>query len=219
MFTLSEELFLMSLEDKKDGVKLLDSYKLPYALAGAILLELVLAGKIRLEGKKVFPSDATPGANPLANELLEKIAASKKVRKIENWVSSFGEKDKKLRKGILTSLVSRGVLSEQEKRFLWIIPYTGYANQDASARFTLKQQLRAVVLGGTPLDEQSLALLSLVRAAGLEDHLFTRDEIKQARRRIEELTKSEAVGQAVVEAIQAVESASAAVIVIAASNS
>ncbi len=218
MFTLAEELFLISLEDKKDGVKLSVSDAMPYALSGALLLELALAGKVRLADKKVFPQEATPGGNPLANELLEKIAASKKVRKIEHWIGVFGEKGKKLRKGILGGLVSRGVLSEQEKRFLWVIPYTGYASQDASARFALKQELRAVVLGSAPVTERTLALLSLVRAARLEDHLFTRDELKQARRQIENMTKSEAVGEAVIAAIQAVESASAAVIVLSAAN-
>ena len=44
MLTLTEELLLLALHEKKKTVELPGSSALPYALAGAMLVELVLAG-------------------------------------------------------------------------------------------------------------------------------------------------------------------------------
>ncbi len=207
MLTLSEELLLISLREKKDGLGFSAGFELPYALAGAILLELYLGNRVRLEGKKVVVCNPTPTGSGLADELLEKIASSRKPKKAAAWIESFGEHGKKLEKAAASSLVAQGILREEEKRFLWVIPYTGYAAADTSARFALKQRLRGLVLGGEKADEHSLALLSLVRAAGLLDYVFTKDEMRRAKRRVEELVKDEAIGQAVAEALEAVNAA------------
>ena len=111
--------------------------------------------------------------------------------------------------------MGHGILRSEEKSFLWVIPYTGYREQDSSAKYALKVHLRGVVLGNEKIDEHAAALLSLGRAAGLLDHLFTRDELRQAQRRVEALVKDEAVGQAVQEAIDAVNAAVAASVMVA----
>ena len=207
MLTLTEELLLLSLREKKDGLEFAPETELPYALAGALLLELCLGGRVRLEGKKVAPVNPTPTGSAMADELLEKIAAAKKPKKAAAWIESFGEHGKRIRKAAACSLVAQGILREEEKRFLWVIPYTGYAAVDTSAKFTLKQRLRGLALGGENANPHDLALLSLVRAGGLLDNVFTKDEMRRAKRRVEELVKDEAVGQAVAEAIQAVNTA------------
>jgi hypothetical protein len=220
MLALSDELFLLSLHAKKDTVGLSSSMELPYAMAGALLLGLCLDGKVRLEGKKVvLVNAALSGGSELQNELLAKIAASKKPRKISDWVMELGGKEKKLRKAALTSLVQHGILREKEKSFLWVIPYTGYSELDSTAKFPLKAHLRSVALNNEKLDEHAAALLSLVRASNLLDHLFTRDELRVAKKRVEALVKDEAVGQAVKEAIDSINAAIAATVVIASSSS
>ena len=215
MLTLADELFLLSLEDKKNGVGFSSSFELSYAMAGAVLLELSLMGKIRLEGKRVLVLNATPTGSELMDELLEKMAAARKPRKLVEWVGVFMEKSKKLKKAALAALVGQGILRAEEKSFLWVIPYTGYREQDSSAKYGLKLHLRAVVLGGEKIDEHTAALLSLGQAAGLLDHLFTRDELRQAKKRVEALVKDDAVGQAVQEVIDSVNAAVAASVMVA----
>lgn len=206
MLTLSEELFLLSLHEKKEAVKLNNAPELPYALAGALLFELYQAGKVRLEDKKVIPVGQGLASSELPGEMLEKINATK-ARKIAYWVETIGGKEGKLRKAAVGGLVLKGILKEEEKTLLWVIPYTGYAEQDTSTKFALKQRLRGVVLGGQPASERDVALLSLARAAGLLDHLFTRDEMRRATKAVEALVENDAVGQAVTETIEAIDAA------------
>jgi Golgi phosphoprotein 3 len=217
MLTLSEELFLLSLREKKDSVAFSDRSELPYALAGALLFELYLDGKVRLDGKKVVPVGRPLASGELLTELLEKISASP-PKKLAYWVETFGDKERKLRKAVVAGLVMKGILKEEEKTLLWVIPYTGYAEQDSSAKFALKQRLRAVVLGGQKADERTVALLSLGRAAGLLDHLFTRDEMRRASKVVEDLVRDDAVGQAVIETIEAINAAVMAAVMVATSG-
>ena len=73
MLNLMEELLLLALDDKKGKVLLSSSTELPYALRGAVLLELVNAKKIDIVNKKVVLIDSTMTGNPILNNALELI--------------------------------------------------------------------------------------------------------------------------------------------------
>jgi Golgi phosphoprotein 3 len=222
MLTLTQELLLLALREKKKTVELPGSSALPYALAGAMLVELVLAGKIQLEGnRKVVPvmvsqPDETPQPveNQRLNELADLIRRTPKPRKASYWILTTVRKAKKLVKNLLEELIASGVLKEEEKKVLWVIPYTytAYSQQDASAKYQRKQRLRDIVLGGQPVDPQSVALLSLMKAADLLDHLFTSDEMKAASSRVGEIVKDEAIGKAVIETLDTISFATLAAI-------
>ena len=56
--SLAEELLLLSLRDDKGTVVNSASMGLPFGLAGAVLMELALQEKIRIEGKKLVAAPA-----------------------------------------------------------------------------------------------------------------------------------------------------------------
>jgi hypothetical protein len=164
------------------------------------------------ERKAVVVNNSMFGEDDLLNEGLERIQASGRHHKSTYWVSTFSGHIKKLEKRLAYHLVDAGVLRKEEKRFLGVVPYEAYPAQDASARFWIKQHLRSVVLGGEVLDVHTAMLLSLVRACDLLGRVFTRDELKAARRKIEELTRGEVIGEAVQQAIEIIEAATIAAI-------
>jgi hypothetical protein len=73
----------------------------------------------------------------------------------------------------------------------------------------VKHRLRAIVLAGEKHDEYAVALLSLVQAIDLLDHIFTVDEIKSARKRVQTLVQDDTLGAAVREALQDIAAAAA----------
>jgi hypothetical protein len=206
MFTLTEELFLLSLRDGKNSVIVPHSTTLPYALAGAVLVELALRGSIRVEDKKwVIPVDNVPVEDDESlKELLASIRSSQKPRKITYWINQVGVKGSELERKLLTVLLDRGVLKEEKKKFLWVIPFTEYSHQDASAKYVRKQQLRDIVLGGKEADIQSVVLLSLMKSIDLLSQIFTPDEMKAASNRIGAIVKDEAIGIAVIETLDTI---------------
>ena len=212
MLSLTEELFLLSLREKKDTVGLPYSAALPYALAGAMLVELALAGRIRLnKEKRVVPiGELQPVDDPRLNDLLALIFEPGKPQKITHWIMVAAGKGKRLEKVMLAELISQGILREEEKKVLWVIPYMEYSQKDASAKYQRKQHLRDIVLAGQIPDQQAVALLSLMKAIDMLDHIFTLDEIKAAGKRVNEIVKDEAVGKAVIEILDTISSAAVA---------
>lgn len=212
MLTLFEELFLLSLHEKK-SIELSNDYTLRYGLAGAILAELIEMGRISIDDKKrvALRNDALTGQD-LLDEALMKIKDSVKEHKLAYWIDhlSCGKKEQMK---LISALEQKGVLRQEEKRFLWVIPYTVLPDMDASAKYALKERLRRAVLTQKTVDTREMILISLMKACQMLDHLFTRDEIKSARRKVEQLVKDELLGSAVTELIAEIEAASAAAVV------
>jgi hypothetical protein len=215
MLALYEELFLLTLNEHKSGsVTLSKSETLPYGLVGAALIDLILQGRVQLDEKsKVVLKDATPTGDSFLDNLLEKVTASnEKPKKLAYWIENLGLRGHKQQKELIAHLAEEGILSIEEKRYLWVIPYAEYSERDASAKYFIKTHLREVVLAGEKPDQRATALLSLANACGLLIHIFTVDELKLATIRVEDLVKDEVVGQAVIEAIYNISSAIVAVI-------
>jgi hypothetical protein len=217
MLTLPQELYLLALHEEKGRVPASLSTSLHYGLGGAILAELILQGRVGLDDKRkaVVVNDAMFTEDDLLNEGLERIQTSGRRHRAKYWVSTFSDYISKLEKRLANCLVDLGVLRKEQKRFLGVVPYEAYPAQDASARFWIKQHLRSVVLGGEAPDGHTAALLSLVRACDLLGRIFTRDELKTARRQIEALRSGEAIGEAVQQAIETIEAATSAAIMAA----
>ncbi len=213
MLTLTEELLLLSLREKKKKVVLHHSSTLPFALAGAMLVELVLSGLVQIEkDKMVVPVNLIPTETAIdscQDELLSQIRSSGSPRKIRHWIAEAATKGKKLERQLLASLISRGVLKKEEKITLWVIPYTEYTQIDASAKYVRKRALRDIIFGGATPDQQSVALFSLLKAIGHLDFIFTLDEIKAARGQVNEIVKDEAIGDSVIEMLNIIAFAAA----------
>jgi Golgi phosphoprotein 3 len=216
MLNLMEELFLLSLCEKgeKGRVKFSD-LDLRYGLAGAALAELSLKGKIEWDDKqRLRVIDTTASPDKLLNEFLLAVQSSKKPRSLAEWINVLGD-TKKLRSRLIASLVAKKNLQEKADRYLWVIPTKVYAQVNASAKFQVKERLRGIVLAGQKPDEYAVALLSLVRACGLLEHVFTVDEIKLARKRVDTLVQAETIGATVTEVIETISAATTAAVLAA----
>jgi len=208
---LYEELFLLALNDQKGEVSGSVVTRIGFGLSGAILSELVLAGKIGLDEKKhlvVINSD--PTSDDLLDEALAKIVESSRQRKTSFWINRLNDSVKKLQRRVGMRLVDQGILKLEEKRYLWVIPYEAFPQVDASAKYWVKQSLRQVVLAGEKAESHTVALLGLVRASEMLEFVFTRDELKTARKKIDQLTIDDEIGIGIRDAIEAIEAAAVA---------
>ncbi|HTX79492.1 MAG TPA: GPP34 family phosphoprotein [Longilinea sp.] len=220
MLSLAEELFLLSLREKKKNIGFSSTFALTYSLAGALMAELALSKKVAINSeKKVVALDISIVDDPNAQEMLEAIQNSSKPKRLSHWIDVFGSHSKKLQNSLMDALVAKGVVKEEKKRYLWAIPYKEYSQLNASAKFGCKERLRRVVLGGEEADERAVALLSLLYAAGLLEHIFTEDEIKASIKQVKEIVKNEAIGQTVIELLNDITDAATAAAIAAASVS
>ena len=212
MLTLYEELYLLALDEEKGNIFRIVRKFLPYALAGAILAELALLGKVEAgEKSRLNLLEATPTGDPILDETLEQISTSEKARKLTYWVSRLSEDPKKLRQNAAERLVGRNVLLQEEKRF-FRNPAMNGSEISVTEKFQLKYLLRSIILSNGESDSRSLALLNLIVAGDLLGLIFTQDEIENARRMIHKQVMATAMENQIMQFIEEIELAVSSVL-------
>ncbi|HLT18188.1 MAG TPA: GPP34 family phosphoprotein [Thermomicrobiales bacterium] len=200
MRTLAEDLLLLGLDDDKGTVSWQHATAFPYGLGGALLIDLARQGRIDTVDDKIVVTDPTPTGDDVLDEALQTIQASKKPRDARHWVGKLGGR-KGLKEQLARRLVERGILREEEHKFLWIFQSPRFPTSDPGPEASLRGQIRDVVLAGIQPDERLLLLLSLIKATDLTNQIFERGERRQAKRRIKELVEGEEFGRAVGKAV------------------
>ncbi|MFH1754662.1 MAG: GPP34 family phosphoprotein [Candidatus Latescibacterota bacterium] len=206
MLNLCEELLLLALHDRKGTVVSSTSMALTYGLTGAILMELTLAGRLAIEEQKFVLIDPTPTGDDILDEALARIKSSKIYRKPGYWVSKLSG-IKKIKDRLLGRLVNQGILRREEHRILRVIPSRRYPTAYSVPEMKLRERIRTVVLKGKKPDERTVVIISLVNACNLIKEIFDKEERKAAKKRIKEITESEAIGKAVSDTVAGVQAA------------
>jgi hypothetical protein len=205
MPSLAEDLLLVLLNDTT-GRPMVDSTSLDSVLAGAVLADLALAGRIEVvEGEGFFGRervrvvDAAPTGDDSADEALR--LAGEKPRRGDQLVAKLG---KGLRQGILSRLEQRGIVHRQSTRVLGIFPRDRWPAQDASAEHALRQRLRDVLVVGTTPDDRTVALVALLSAIDHAHKIFDGDraERKAVKARAKALAEGSWPAVAVRKAVQ-----------------
>jgi hypothetical protein len=117
-----------------------------------------------------------------------------------HWVRKLGER-RGLKDQLARRLVKRGILREEEHRFLWVFESSRYPTSDPRVEASIRDRIRNVALDGAEPDQRKLLLLSVVNAAKLADGLFASEERSSAKRRVKLLVEDERFGKAVNAAI------------------
>ena len=144
--TLAEELLLLALDDEKGSVSFSASMALPYGLAGATLMELILRGRLAVEDGKLTVADPAPTGDELLDEAAAAIRAEKRQRDAKHWVSALSGKLKRHERRLEDRLIHRGVLRRDERKLLWLIPDTRYPAVDRRLELDTRARIRAVLL-------------------------------------------------------------------------
>lgn len=205
---LHEEVLLLALRDEEGTVASGTMYQ--YAIAGAVLAELVLQGRIAVDDsdrKKVAKViDPRPTGAPLLDECLNKIAAAK-PKPLDHWVGKFVN-IKNLKHRVAARLCDHGILREEEGTILLVFTRTIYPETDPRPEQEIMERLRRAVFTDTrDLDPRTVVLVSLANSAGILKVVFDKKELKARKDRLERVINGELMGKAAKQAIEAMEAA------------
>ncbi|MFI6940220.1 GPP34 family phosphoprotein [Streptomyces sp. NPDC050418] len=200
--TLAEEAMLLALDDDSGATGQKDSAA--WAVAGGILLELVLAGRVAIDNKLIVMVDTTPTGEPLIDAPLAALPGwignrAERKRHIVYWLTK--EKEKVIAPTI-ERLVARGVLVEQKRKAMGLFPVRRYPEADARVEAELRERLNAVVLGGAEPDTRTAGLVALVHASKLHASAFPGRRAKDLAPRMEQVADGQWAGDSVREAIR-----------------
>ena len=212
---LHEEIMLLALRDEQGTVVGGTHYS--FALGGAILAELLLQERVKVDDsrrkKLLTVKSAKPIGEPLLDECLEKVRSAKRRASLQTWVGRFAG-IKQLRHRVALALCERGILRADEDTVLLIFKRKVYPEVDPKPERELIERLRQAVFTYTnELDSHTVVLAALANGSGILKVVFDKKKLKARKKRLEQLTKGNVAGKATKEAIEAMQAAVVAAMV------
>ncbi|WP_199422433.1 GOLPH3/VPS74 family protein [Actinotalea solisilvae] len=194
-----------------------DATRTGLGLAGALMLDLALRGKVdvaqpgeRVKAGRLVVRDTTPTGDPLLDEALRTFA-EREGRKPQDVLPKVA---KGLKQRVLDRLVRLELVQHVEGRVLGVFPTHAYPRTFAHGSDATAEGIRAVVVTGHTPTEREAALISLLQAvdripAVVGDVGLTKREL---RARAKAVAASGFASEAVRKAIEAVDAATTAAI-------
>ncbi|MFI8435800.1 GPP34 family phosphoprotein [Streptomyces sp. NPDC079020] len=207
--TLAEEIMLLSLDDETGAAK--GQTSAAWGVAGGILLELAMAGRVTVTGGRIDVTDAAPTGDALLDGRLERITAWAKGsgrRKAADWLVK--DQGKGVRAAV-DRLCERGLVTEERHRALGLFPVRRYPEADGSAERELRDRLAAVVLDGAEPDSRTSGLVALLHATNMHRQAFPGVPRKRVAPRMAEIADGQWAGDSVRQAIRNVQAVLTAV--------
>jgi len=204
--SLFEEVILLTLKDEK-GTFYAKNY-LP-AVAGAIMAEFLLTGRIEIEGKRKLVNliSEEPFGDPLLDEILLKIQGAKRRASLQTWVQRITTTSK-LSRRTLEGLCRRNILREDEQQILVLFKHKVYPEVDHTAEQRIIWKLHEAIFSlREDLEPRVVVLLALAKAADLLAIPFERRELKEQKQRIKSIINGDLIGEATKGAIEATQAA------------
>ncbi len=217
---LHEQVLLLALDDES-GRLLPAASHCNFGLSAALLAELLLERRIELDPARsefVELRSEAPTGDGVLDEVLGRIAASRRRRRLRTWVSNLSNL-RKLKDRIGEGLCRRGILERRDGRFLFV-HWVSYPTRDPLPEYAVIDRLRLAVFDDSPaLDERTMILLALAYHTYLLRVRFGTAELRRRDRQIRETIANAPISAALRRAIEEMNAAVAACVVAVAAAS
>lgn len=200
--TMPEELLLLMLDD--DTGRLIDR-AMPsgdYALIGAVLAELTLAGRIDSDPGRMFVADRTPVGDAVLDAVLLRMAAAAEEHDSRWWIEHLAIGASVLREELFARLVAHGVLQQVDSKFLWVFPERRYPATSGREEREVKARLLGVIFNDEIPEPRDTLLIGLARATGLLALILSPAELERAQPRIDQVANLEELNRSLSAAVQ-----------------
>ncbi|MDF9796112.1 Golgi phosphoprotein 3 [Catalinimonas alkaloidigena] len=205
-FTLAEK-FLLLIHHPEKSRYLITEQMRNTGLIGALLLDLAHEKKIRLEADSMWATSHQTNLSPVHQQILARIAAYGRPKKVKFWISKLSNKSRTYRHALLARLEKKGILSVEHKKFLFISYLNTYL-LDQQKRYTLLQDIRAVIFEKKEIRADDAALLGLIEACKMHKVICEdKSEIKYCKARLKALVQEDAIAQGVDKVIKEIQAA------------
>lgn len=215
MLTLPEELILLAIDEEGTvGRSSLTRETITYALAGAIIIELVIAGRLKVERPvrkflvlhiphgKLTVLDPSPTGDEILDDALVRIRTSGKIKGPYYWIDKLGPvtvaRDSPRidwsGKGsrFLARLASQGIVDKREHKTLGIISSPRFKIMDLEARRQVEECLKKALAQSAQPDQRTAALVAFANDCRLLNEIFTdKAQLSQAREAASRIQKAD----------------------------
>lgn len=202
----SEEILLLALDDKTGKLLPLPERALDLAISGGLLMELAFANRVDTDQKDFMVISRESTGDALLDQVLALLDEDKVT--IAKALSKVAAKADLWRRQLFADLIKKGVLTQEEHRFLWVLKERRYPVIDNREEEEVKSRIRSVVMDPEAIpDPRDIALICLMKACDLSSAVFTEAELEKVESRIDQLSRMDFIGQALARAINQIQEA------------
>ncbi len=201
--TMPEEIMLLLLDDRTGRPVGLPPPAADFAIAGAVLMELSLNGRVDTDLETLMVTSHKPTGDAVLDEALTMMAA-RPGQDSRHWIGEIGSRGERLRDALLGRLVQRGVLKLEEGRFLWVFPDRRYpkAAEGSAEVKEVRGRLRDIILSDDIPEPRDALMIGLCRATGLVPLLLTPPELEETVARVDQIADLEELNRSLAEVIR-----------------
>ena len=198
MLRSAEELVLLLIDEKKGDLIPTPDWTLACTLAGAILMDLALEGRIDTDIERLVLLDATPLDDALLDPVLADIAQNAETHDARFWVEHVAERGEEIRERALAALAAHAAIEVQEDGFLSFHPSLTHArrypSRDQESREDVRLRVMRVLFSHDIPDPRDIVIISLADACGALARLLSPAEMEQVRERIALVSRMDLIG-------------------------
>ena len=214
---ITEDLALL-LTDDATGRTLTDAARGDLALGGALLLDLIGAGLVRITGpgEEVKPGRVVvTGVSPSGDAMLDAGVAQLVGRRPAKPQEVIQRLRKDLRPAVYQRLAARGIVRASEERILGIFPTTRWPAVDSAHEARVRAALLDVLVGGRTPTPLEATLIALLHSIGQVPKVVPTDAMskRDLSRRAKAVAEGNVAGDAVMQAVSAVQAGITAALV------
>jgi len=195
--TLADEIVVLMLEDDSGQVHPACTPVATTAIAGGILMELALQGRIDTDLTSLFIIDKTPVGDALLDETLIEIAAEPTQQSSAWWIDTLATRHGDLIDRVLARLVTAGILREEERKFLWVFSRRAYPQVSGREEREAKGRIMSVLFNDEVPNPRDTLLLGLAKTAGILSTILSEEEVEKSAARVDEVVALEEIGRSV----------------------
>jgi len=200
--TFVEEILLLLLDDDSGAMKRVAPNVMELLLAGAILMDLALRGRLDCDLQRLVVVDPTPVGEEILDGPLAEIVEAADEADARTWVVRLSARSKQVQEAALARLVERGILRVEDRSFLWVFGSRRYPMVDDREEREVKLRILDVLLSDRIPAPRDVALICLADASNAFQVILSPRELRHAAARIELVRGFDLIGQAMGRAIQ-----------------
>lgn len=195
--TLADEIVVLMLQDDTGAIRSACAGVANIAIAGGMLMELALLGRIDTDLTSLFIVDPVPVGDKLLDQTLQQIAAEPQKRSSAWWIERLGLHSGDLSGRVLARLVEAGILRVEEQQFLWVFSRRAYPPSSGREEREAKARLMSVIFDDALPTPRDTLLVSLADSTGILDQMLTSKELGKVSKRVAEVVALEEISRSV----------------------
>ena len=201
---LTEELTLLMLDEESGYLEMVPGWDFACVMAGAVIADLALDGRIDTDLDILRLIDATPTEDDLLDPILKEIAEVEDERSTQYWIERSAARSEDIVAATLERLVDKGILDHETGGF-WTLSrtvsrsgkYPGAAGKGGEDQREVKSRILDAIWSDDIPDPRDAILVSLMHTCEGLKLLLPEEDYLDRLQRIETLTKVDLVGRTV----------------------